>query len=190
MNNFTKIIFILFISFLLTQCTKENRFLIEKNRVGVISNTSSILDLKRLYANDSLVVRLSEGEMGGEDSKYLVASDEYIVYSKEGKQLLTIVPKKEHDSTSGIKYVQIMSSEFKTAKELSLKSPFKDVNANYLINNIESSLTSVTLFIDELNATIALDKTDLGINIFDQKEIKVGQIPDMVKIKYMTIWFD
>ena len=190
MNNSTKTIFILFISLLLMQCTKENRFLIEKNKVGAVTNTSTILELEKLYAKDSLVVRLSEGDMGGEDTKYLVASDEYLVYSKEGKHLLTIVPKKEHDSTSGIKYVQIMSPKFKTEKGLSLKSPFKDVNTNYLINSIESSLISATLFIDELNATIALDKSDLGINIFDRKEIKVEQIPDMAKIKYMTIWFD
>ncbi|MFT7330151.1 MAG: hypothetical protein ACI848_000214 [Roseivirga sp.] len=190
MDNFTKTIFIFFISLLLTQCTKENRFLIEKNKVGELTNASTILELEYIYAKDSLVARLSEGYMGGEDTKYLVANDEYLVYSTNGKHLLTIVPKKEHDSTSGIKYVQIMNSEFKTDKGLSLKSPFKDINTSYLINNIESSLISATLFIDELNATIALDKSDLGINVFDQKEIKVEQIPDLAKIKYMTIWFD
>ena len=190
MTNFTKTIFIFFFSFLLAQCTKENRFLIEKNKVGVLTNASTILELENIYAKDSLVVRLSEGDMGGEDTKYLVESDEYLVYSKKGKHLLTIVPKMEHDSTSGIKYVQIMNPQFQTDKGLSLKSPFKDINTNYLINSIESSLISATLFIDELNVTIALDKSDLGINIFDRKEIKVEQIPDLAKIKYMTIWFD
>lgn len=190
MNKIAKLLLVLIISFSFTQCVKENRFLIEKNRVGVLSSASIVDDLQGLFAKDSLVVRFSEGDMGGEDTKYLVENDEYLVYSKEGKHLLTIVPKKEHDSTSGIKYVQIMNSQFKTEKGLSLKSPFKDINTNYLINNIESSLTSATLFIDELNATIALNKSELGINIFDRKEIKVEQIPDLAKIKYMTIWFD
>jgi hypothetical protein len=63
MDNFTKTIFIFFISLLLTQCTKENRFLIEKNKVGELTNASTILELEYIYAKDSLVARLSEGYM-------------------------------------------------------------------------------------------------------------------------------
>ena len=59
-----------------------------------------------------------------------------------------------------------------------------------MINKVETSLLSATLYIDELNATISLDKADLGVNQFSTEEIKVEQIPDMAKIKYFTIWFD
>ena len=53
------------------KCSKENQFLIGKNRVGVISNQHTIADIDELYSKDSLVVRLSEGELGGEDTKYI-----------------------------------------------------------------------------------------------------------------------
>jgi hypothetical protein len=73
---------------------------------------------------------------------------------------------------------------------LSLKSIFKDIHKNYTINNVETTLTSATLYVDELNATISFDKEDLGISKFSRAEITVDQIPDNSKIKYLTIWFN
>jgi hypothetical protein len=58
------------------------------------------------------------------------------------------------------------------------------------VNNVETTLTSATLFIDELNATISIDKKELGISKFSTEEILLNQIPDMAKIKYFTIWFN
>ena len=83
-----------------------------------------------------------------------------------------------------------MDPRFTTEKGINLNSPFKDINLNYRINKVETSLLSATLYIDELNATIALDKADLGVSQFSREEIKIEQIPDMAKIKYFTIWFD
>ena len=51
-------------------------------------------------------------------------------------------------------------------------------------------MTSATLFIDELDATISIDKKDLGLNIFSREEISIEQIPDNAKIKYLIIWFN
>jgi hypothetical protein len=59
-----------------------------------------------------------------------------------------------------------------------------------MVNNVETTLTSATLFIDELNATIAIDKKELGLNSFSRDEITLDQIPDMARIKYFTIWFN
>jgi hypothetical protein len=44
--------------------------------------------------------------------------------------------------------------------------------------------------VDELNATFALDKKDLKLGEFDMSKIRKDQIPDMAKIKYITLWFD
>ena len=71
-----------------------------------------------------------------------------------------------------------------------MKSTFKDINEHYLINKVEATLTSATLFIDELDATISIDKKDLGLNIFSREEISIEQIPDNAKIKYLIIWFN
>ena len=189
MNNLKTILSLLLVGLLFTQCSK-NAFLIEKNSVGLISNDDIVGDIEFIFKNDSIVKNLSEGEFGGGDTRFIQDNDEYLIYSKEGKHLMTIVPKKQHDSTSTVKYIEIMNGVFKTNKGLSLNSPFKDINVNYRINKIEATLTFATLYIDELNATISLDKRDLGLNQFSMAEIKIEQIPDLAKIKYFTIWFD
>ena len=173
-----------------TQCSRENKFLIKKNRVGLISNTDIIGEIESIFKNDSIAKFLSEGALGGVDTKYLQEDDEYKIYSKEGKHLMTVVPKEQLDSSSTIKYIEIMDPEFITEKGLTLNSPFKDINLNYRIDKVETSLLSATLYIDELNATISLDKAEIVVNQFSTEEIKVEQIPDMARIKYFTIWFD
>lgn len=190
MKNFRAFVAMLVIILAFTQCSRENKFLIKKNRVGLVSNTDIIGDIESIFKNDSVAKFLSEGALGGVDTRYIPEDDEYKIFSKEGKHLMTVVPKEQLDSSSTIKYVEILDPEFKTEKGLTLNSPFKDINLHYMINKVETSLLSATLYIDELNATIALDKADLGVNQFSTEEIKVEQIPDMAKIKYFTIWFD
>lgn len=175
---------------LFAQCSRENPFLIERNSVGKINNQHLVSDIETLFAKDSVVIRLSEGDLGGEDTKYLQEDDQYLVYSKKGNHLLTIVPKVQHDSTSTIKYVDIFDPQFKTEKELSLRSLFIDINFNYMINKVETSLSSATLYIDELNVTISINKKDIGVNSFDTQKVKLEQIPDLTKIKHFTVWFD
>jgi len=188
-NKILKTIVILFISVLFAQCT-DTTFLIEKNRVGKVSNKNVISDIETLFANDSVVKHLSEGAMGGEDTKYLQDEDEYLIYSKDGKHLLTIVPSVQHDSTSKIKYVEVIDSQFKTQKNLSLLTPFKEINSKYMIDKVETSLSSAILYIDELNTTISMSKKDIGINPFDRNKVVLEQIPDMTKIDHFTVWFD
>lgn len=190
MKKISALVLMLTVILVFTQCSRENKFLIKKNRVGLISNTDIIGEIESIFKNDSIAKFLSEGALGGVDTKYLQEDDEYRIYSKEGKHLMTVVPKEQLDSSSRIKYVEIMDPEFVTEKGLTLNSPFKDINLNYRIDKVETSLLSATLYIDELNATISLNKADLGVNPFSTEEIKVEQIPDMAKIKYFTIWFD
>ena len=184
----TSLLIILSLAFV--QCTKENPFLIEKNRVGKISNTDKVSDIELIFANDSIVKHLSEGNLGDVNTRFIQDNDEYLIYSKEGKHLLTLVSNTPSDSIATIKYIEIKNREYKTEKGLSLKSTFKEINTNYIINKVEVTLSSATLYIDELNATIAIDKSDLGIDSFSLDEIKVEQIPDLTKVKSITIWFD
>jgi hypothetical protein len=190
MKKISATVLILTVILVFTQCSRENKFLIQKNRVGLVSNTDIIGEIESIFKNDSIAKFLSEGALGGVDTNYLQEDDEYKIFSKAGKHLMTVVPKEQLDSSSTIKYIEIMDPEFKTEKGLTLNSPFKDINLNYRIDKVETSLLSATLYIDELNATISLDKADIGVNQFSTEEIKVEQIPDMAKIKYFTIWFD
>lgn len=190
MNKLKTIITLLLIVFVFSQCTNENEFLIKKNNVGLISSTDKVSDIEIIFANDSVVSHLSEGALGDGESRFKGNNDEYLIYSKEGKHLLTLVPKISQDSLSTIKYVDVFDARFMTDKKLSLKSEFKDVNMNYMINKVESTLSSATLYIDELNATIAIDKSELGLDSFSVKKVQKDQIPEMAKLKSMTIWFD
>lgn len=190
MTFFKKITYLFLVSFLLIQCSKKNdQFLIEKGRVGQLTKTTTIKDLSSIFAKDSIVVNLyADKEI---DKKiFSVENDEYLIYAKTGKLLLEIVPTNLNDLSSGIKSIQIFDDKYKTKKGISLQSTFKDINKNYMVNKVETTLTSATLFIDELNATISIDKKELGLNRFSRMQVTKEQIPDLAKIKYFTIWFN
>lgn len=189
MSFIKNIIIVAFLAILFVECSKENQFLIEKGKVGMVTNETKIMDLKTIFAKDSLVADLLENKKNV-TSLFTSDNDEYIIYAKDGRKLLEIVPLNQGDSLSTIKSVQIFDANYKTEKGLSLSSTFKDINEHYMINKVESTLTSATLFIDDLNATIAIDKKDLGLNRFGSEEITIEQIPDMAKIKFFTIWLN
>lgn len=175
-----KIIVLILLSLILVQCNNQNDTLIAKNQVGKLSKSTKISDLDDIFKNDS-VIRIPEDT----DNFY-----EYRVFQKGGKQLLTIKPKFERDTIKLIESVQIFSNRFKTVKGISTLSVYKDIVDNYSINKIEPTFTSAIVIIDELNATFALDKNDLRLNEFDMNKINKDQVPDMAKIKYITVWFD
>lgn len=174
----TLIIFL--ISLLFIQCKNENDTKIAKNQVGKLNKTTKIEDLDKIFKNDSLV-KLPENA----DIFY-----EYKVYNKAGVHLITIKPKFQGDSVKGIDNIQIYSDLYKTEKGLTTASAFQDISNNYSINKIEPTFASAIVFLDEINATIALDKSDLRLAEFDMGKIDKGQVPDMARIKFITIWFD
>ena len=187
---FVKRIFIVFIALLFVQCAKENQYLIEKGKVGYLTKDTKIIDLNSIFENDSIVTSLSAFRPEKKEKLFSVDDDQYMIYSKNGEKLLEIAPSSSNDSLSKIKSIQIFDTHYKTDKGICLNSTFKDINEHYLVNKVETTLTSATLFIDELNATIAIDKKELGLNSFSREEILIDQIPDIAKIKYFTIWFN
>ena len=180
-----RIIILLVIIVLFAQCKKEDNYTIAKGQLGKLTSLTQVQELKEVFAKDSLVSNLGEGDFAN------AAYDEYRVYQKKGgKQLLTLIPKEQHDSTSTIESIQIFDKKYKTVKGLNLSSTFKDIIDNYTVNKVESTFSSAVLFIDELDVTIAIDKKDIGINDFGIQKVRLDQIPDLAKIKYFTLWFD
>ena len=139
------------------------------------------------FKNDSIVKVLSEGAKG---DNYFQEDDKYYIFEKGGKHLLTIVPKEQLDSTSTIKSIEIFDQRFKTKSGLNINSTFQEINTNNKVNKVETSFTSATLFLDELNATIAIDKEELGLKEFSTEKVNIDQIPDLAKMKSFTIWFN
>lgn len=175
-----RIITLILLSLILIQCDSGKDLLIAKNKLGEINKNTTIAELEELFKNDS-IVRLPENAP---------IFYKYKIYSKDGIQLLTLNMDYNRDSIKGIENIKIFDVKYKTDRGLSTLSTFKDVVNNYTINKIEPSFSSATVFVDEINATLALDKKDLKIDEFDMRKISKDQIPDMAKIKYITIWFD
>ncbi|MEX6625541.1 hypothetical protein PG913_06650 [Tenacibaculum pacificus] len=185
MKNIIKPLIIALISVVFIQCG-NNKYDISKGKIGKLSTATTMQEVDRVFKNDSIVKVLSEGAKG---SNYFQEDDKYLIYEKGGKHLLTIVPKEQLDSLSTIKSIEIFDERFKTASGLNINSLFQEINANNTISKVESSFLSVTLFIDDLNATVSLDKEDLGLKDFSTQKVTIEQIPDLAKIKSLTIWF-
>ena len=98
-------LFIFIIS--LASCTNNSDFLIEKGRVGEITKNTTVKELSSIFSKDSLVVKLSEVKIGEDQNKYFHDDDEYLVYNKEVKHLLTIIPINQQDSLSTLKSIEI-----------------------------------------------------------------------------------
>ena len=170
----------------LVSCGNNNKFKIEKGKIGPLTSKTTVLDLDNLFKSDSIVKNLSEGALG---DNYFQDDDEYLIYEKGGKLLLTILPKEQLDSTSTIKSIEIHDARFKTEAGIHLNSTFADIN---MVNKprVESTLSSVTLFLDDINATVAIDKEELGLKNFSTQKVTLEQIPDLAKMKSFVVWFN
>ena len=171
---------------MLTSCEDHKKFQIKKGQVGYITKKTTIHDLNEIFKNDSIVVHLSEGALG---NNYFQDDDEYMIYEKGGKHLLTVIPKEQLDSSSTIKSVQIFDRRFKTTSGINIGSNFSEVNTNNTISKVESTFSSATLFIDDLNATISINKEELGLRAFSNQQVSKEQIPDLARINSFILWF-
>ena len=186
MKNLIKTLIIALISVVFIQCG-NSKYDISKGKIGAITTKTTMQEIDGIFKNDSVVKILSEGAKGG---NYFQDDDKYLIYENGGKHLLTIVPKEQLDSTSTIKSIEIFDERFKTKSGLNINSLFQEINANNTISKVESSFLSATLFIDDLNATVSIDKEDLGLKEFSTQKVTKEQIPDLAKIKSLTIWFN
>ncbi|MCI2227960.1 hypothetical protein MC378_02190 [Polaribacter sp. MSW13] len=183
----TLVIAVILFSLVIVSCSNNNKFKIEKGKVGFLTTKTTIQELNKIFKNDSIVKNLSEGALG---DNYFQDDDEYLIYEKGGKHLLTIIPKEQLDSTSTIKSIEIHDSRFKTASGITLNSSFSEINTNSNINRIERTFSSATLFLDDLNTTITIDNEELGLKEFNTQKVTKDQIPDLAKMKSFIVWFN
>lgn len=175
-----KFVGLILLSILFVQCGQDKDTMILKNQLGDITKDTSLEDLDKIFKNDSI-------------EKYPVKSDikrEYRVFGEDGKPALVFLTLVENDTVKGLERVKIYSDKYMTEKGISTKSVYKDVADNYSIDEIETSFTAAILFVNELNATVLLNKSDLNLDEFDMREIRADQIPDKAKINYISLWFE
>lgn len=175
---------------LLAACSNnKDQFLIGKNKVGYLSSKTTVGEIESIFKNDSVVSHLSEGVLGYRGS-YSSEDDKYLIYSKKGEHLLTITPKDALDSLSTIGFIEVFNKAYVTEKGIGLSSTFEEINLLTRINKVEATFTKATLYLDEFNATMTLDKKDLGLKSYTNTEIQLEQIPGLIKPKTLIVWFD
>lgn len=180
------ILFILIITLLLSSCEKEeDPFLIQKNSIGFLSDTTQVIDLKMAFPNDSIM-----NYKGDEIIKIPMNLIE--VYETGGNLLLTLTPSKIADSSATITNIRINDSRYKTEKGISTLSRFKDIQDSYKISKIDNLINSIVISVNEINAQFAIDKTELPANLRYNMDFKIeaSQIPDNARIKYFFINWD
>jgi len=171
------------ITLLIVSCKKEqNPFEISNQNIGFLTDSTQIKDLKVTFSNDSVVSFISGDEFTG-------SRNNIEVFEKGGKKLLTITPKQALDSTSVIENIQIIDPRYKTAKNISTLSTFKDISSAYKVSKISNLINSVLITVNELNASFVIDKKELPANLrFDMNlKVEAMHIPDDAKIKYFFL---
>ena len=176
----------LLISVFLFNCSKEqDPYLITRNSIGLMTDSTKVKDLKNVFSNDSI------SDYKG-DSKFNISTNTVDVYEKKGELLLSLTPKTINDSTSTITNVRILDSRFKTEKGISTLSTFKEIQDAYKISKIDNLINTIVVSVNEINAQFAIDKKELPANLrYDMgMKFEASQIPDMAKTKYFFINWD
>ena len=121
-------------------------------------------------------------------SKLVENIDQYIGYI-DGVKALSMGTKLENDSLM-IQYIEILTNQFKTPNGIGLDSDFQSINALESIDEIQTSFATVLLSLNKYNASIKLDKSEMGITGFNLTPVSKGQIPDSMKPKSLVVWFN
>lgn len=172
------ILCILFVS-----CKKEpDPFEIGKHYVGLLNDSTQVKDLKLIFSKDSIVNYTDSNE-------FTQNINDIEIFEKGGKKLLILTPRQSSDATSFIKNVRILDPRYKTDKNITILSTFKDISDAYKITKIDNLINSVLITVKEINATFTIDKKELpGSLRFDTSlRIEAIHIPDHAKIKYFFI---
>lgn len=180
---YKSILALIIITFLFTSCNKEqNPFEISKQHVGLLTDSTQVKDLKNIYANDSIVKFISGDEFTGNINNIEI-------FEKGGKKLLTLMPKQALDSTSTIGAVRVLDARYKTDKNITLVSTYKEIQDSYKISRISNLINSLVIGIDGINASFTIDKKELPANLRFDMDLKfeATHIPDNAKVKYFFI---
>jgi hypothetical protein len=180
-----------FISLLLwlSSCSKDDKNLISKNRLGDLTSNTKITQIDNILANDSVELIYALDAFGKAIPNTI---KEIEVYDTSGHQILLIKPSAGMDTLSTIRNIRILSEKYKTSEGLGIGSTFAEVKKYHDVSNIQSSLKSVIITLKDLNAFISFDREVLPGDVrFDMDaEITPIMIPDDAKINRFWINFD
>lgn len=162
----------------------DSETVIAKNQLGPLNPSTRISDLNTTLPNDSI----EEFDLKTRFNRV----KEIEVFNEKDTVSIIIEPRYHNDSIVTINEIQILDPKYKTKKGLSIESNFKTIYKNYKIDNIQNSINSVILSINEIGAYIVIDKKHLPSKLRYDSEIKIeaNQIPDEAPIKYFWLKFE
>jgi hypothetical protein len=180
-----QIVIVLFCAILLVSCTREipvNPFLIQKHQIGLLTDSTQVKDLDVIFSRDSVVRYIAGDEFAG--SVNIIE-----VFEKGGKKLLDLSPKEALDSTSLISSVRIIDQRYRTEKDISVLSTFKDIKENYKISKIDNLINSIVVSVNDINASFTIDKKELPASLRFDMDLNIDpiQVPEKAKIKYFMV---
>lgn len=180
-----KIFFVLGICLLFFNCQKENPYLIEKNKLGKLTNTSRLNEVKRIFSMDSVVKKKF-------NSRFKSQKQDIEIYTTGGELIAVLEPRINNDSTSTFKQVRLIGEVFKTSKGLGPASTFKDMYQHYTISNIQNAISNIIVSVDELGIYASINKKHLPSDLrYDlDLEIDATQIPDNAPFQYFWLSFE
>ncbi len=102
---------------------------------------------------------------------------------------MLISPRGLNDPEALISSFQFFDTRYKTDKGLNVGSTFKDIKDNYKIANIETTISTVVVFLADSDIFINIDKKELPENLRYNPDlvIEASNIPDGAKIKYFML---
>lgn len=170
---------------LFTSCnSSSSETLIAKNQLGLLNPETKIDELSLVLKKDSV----AEFDLKSSFN----TTNEIEIFNKEGEISLIIEPNYQSDSLITISEIQILDPKYQTKKGLTIDSSFKTIYKNYKIDNIQNSINSVILSIDEIGAYLVIDKKHLPSKLrFDSEtKIEANQIPNEAPLKYFWLRFE
>jgi hypothetical protein len=175
-----KNVLILLVSFaIVLSCnTEPDPYLISKQSIGLLTDSTQVKDLKQAFPLDSIAKNISGDE-------FLNNTNDINIYDSNGDLSLVLTPSTALDSTAVIKIVKVLNQNYHTKEGLSPISTFKDIRDNYKIGKIQNSIRSVIVSTKDINAFFVIDKEELPAELrFDMSlNIDALQIPGKAEIK-------
>jgi len=152
---------------------KDTRFLITNDSVGKLMRVHLTQELDSIFAQDSIV-----------------GVDGFQMNAAKGKHLLTLTQNTE--VLPKIQNIRIMDPRFVTDKGIGLASTFKEINDNYTIKRIITTMNNVVIYIKENDLYFTIDKKELpsSLRYSSSTNVEAVQIPDNAKLKYLMMGWD
>ncbi|MGB5237255.1 MAG: hypothetical protein WBM43_13595 [Flavobacteriaceae bacterium] len=170
---------------LMLNCTEEENtyFLIASDQVGLLDRQTIMAEVADIYKADSLVsdsIQVSFGEVGRKLK----------VFEKGGKHLLTLTS--NSDSIAGIGHILVADTRYKTEKGIGLQSTFTDIDKNYSIDKIITSMNNIVVLLKDSDIYFTIDKKELPAHLRYTKNrpIEKVEIPGQAAIKYLMVGWE